>query len=326
MGISVLFTSFNDRESLLAAVEPVLADPATNEVVVVVDGSRDGAFEALQARASDEPRLRPFFIENRGRSGARQYGLERISSDVVLLLDADVIASPLMVSGHERWHRDGVRRVVLGYMPVESGLARRSFNAATYASMYEERSDLFEREPDQIFSAFWGGNVSLPRQALIEAGGLDAGLGLRYHEDLELGFRLSRLELEPVFDRSLRAEHHFSQSLKGYFGAGRAWGHDMLLIATVHGRLSPEAQLRPDGWRKPLLDTVCLPLPARILMAGCHGLARIAAATGSPALQQGIAHLGWLLQSRIGRREAATALRTRRHLRPASAVVEPSGG
>src|SRR5579875_1706675 len=103
MGISVLFTSFNDRESLLSALDPVLADPATDEVVVVVDGSRDGTFEALQARASDEPRLRPFFIEKRGRSGARQYGLERVSSDVVLLLDSDVIPGPMMVSGHERW-------------------------------------------------------------------------------------------------------------------------------------------------------------------------------------------------------------------------------
>lgn len=324
MGISVLFTSFDDRESLLSALEPVLADPATDEVVVVVDGSRDGTFEALQARASDEARLRPFFIENRGRSGARQYGLERISSDVVLLLDADVIASPLMVSGHEQWHRDGTRRVVLGYMPVEIGRARESFYAATYARMYEERSDLFEREPNQIFKAFWGGNFSLPRQALVEAGGLDAGLGLRYHEDLELGFRLSRLELEPVFDRSLCAEHHFCQSLKGYFSSGWAWGHDMLLIQTEHGRPIPGGQPRADGWLRPILDAVCLPLSARVLMTGCHGLA--SATTGSQALQRRIAHLGWLLQSRIGRREAQETLRRLGHNRPGTAVVEPSRG
>lgn len=232
MKLSVVIASYNDGPLIADTVEPLLADPATGEVIVVFDGSSDGSYELLQRRAAGEPRLRPFWIENRGRSGAVQYGIDRARHEILLLLDSDVVASPSLVSGHARRHEDGRPRLVIGYMPITPGTRRPgSFIAERYAEAYEERCHHFERDPREMLRGFWAGNLSLPRQALLDAGGFDAGLGLRYNDDLELGLRLAGAGLEPVFDRRLLAEHRFTRSLDGFRSVSRAYGRDMIRIA-----------------------------------------------------------------------------------------------
>ncbi|MDQ4142512.1 MAG: glycosyltransferase, partial [Actinomycetota bacterium] len=100
--VSVVVPTYNRRENLPRVLEPLLADPATTELVVVVDGSRDGSFELVEERAATEPRLKPVFIENQGVARAHQTGVERASGEVVLLLADDVIAAPGLVMGHAR--------------------------------------------------------------------------------------------------------------------------------------------------------------------------------------------------------------------------------
>src|ERR1700724_3851972 len=113
MSLSVVISTYNDGPRLPRTIAPLLADPATDELIIVVDGSDDGTYEALQARARKDSRVRPFFIENRGRPAACQFGIEQARSDVGLLIDADVVAaSASFVTGHTRWHEDGVPRLV----------------------------------------------------------------------------------------------------------------------------------------------------------------------------------------------------------------------
>ncbi|HWE11728.1 MAG TPA: glycosyltransferase family 2 protein [Solirubrobacteraceae bacterium] len=236
MGISVVIPSYNDGPRLPRTIAPLLADPATDELIIVIDGSDDGSFEALQARARKDLRVRPFFIENRGRPAACQFGIEQARSDVVLLIDADVVAAnDFLVTGHARWHEDAVARLVVGYMPLTA--SRRcpgSFVREHYSRMYELRAAEFERNPSVILTGLWAGNMSLPRSALEAAGGFDANLGLRYNDDLELGLRLAGTGLEPVFDRRLLAEHDFERSVRVYLSTARKYGEDLARIEARH--------------------------------------------------------------------------------------------
>ena len=56
--VSVVIPTYNDVSVLPDTLAPLLADEATAEVVVVVDGSRDGSYELLQGIADGERRLR----------------------------------------------------------------------------------------------------------------------------------------------------------------------------------------------------------------------------------------------------------------------------
>ena len=234
MQISVVIPAYNYSE-LGTTLAPLLRDPATAEVVVVVDGSRDGSFETLQRMAADEPRLRPFFIENRGRSGAWQFALEQARCDIVLSLDQDVVAHEGLVSGHAALHAQAPCRAVLGYMPTIKPPRRPgSFVIERYADEYERVCASWDRDPRNVLTRLWGGNLSIPRRELLAAGGCDAGVGLEYCHDRELGIRLLRVGLEPVFDRRLRAEHRFERSIAGFLNAGRQQGRDMAIIARLH--------------------------------------------------------------------------------------------
>src|ERR1700727_434901 len=105
--LSVLIPTYNDASLLPETLAPLLRDPATGEVLVVVDGSCDGSYKLLTDIARRDDRVRPFWIENRGHVGARQYGFEHARHDVLLMLDADVVASDGLVSGHAAWHERG---------------------------------------------------------------------------------------------------------------------------------------------------------------------------------------------------------------------------
>src|SRR5207244_8084999 len=105
------------------------------------DGCRDVSLELLGRLAEADARLKPIFTENRGEMAARETGMRAATGDVVLFLDADVLAGPGLVSGHGRRHADSEPKLVLGYMPIELDARRSAGDFAThiYARDYEGR-------------------------------------------------------------------------------------------------------------------------------------------------------------------------------------------
>src|SRR4051812_9518236 len=152
--------TYNRRALLPRVLDPLLADPAADEVVVVVDGCEDGSIEYLRERASAEPRLRPVQIPNSGAVAAQQAGVEAARGDIVLIIDDDVIADRGLVSGHLRHHLDEADLVVVGYMPTERPTERRpgSFTSELYHDVYEFRCRGWEVNSDNVLQGLWGGN------------------------------------------------------------------------------------------------------------------------------------------------------------------------
>jgi len=229
--VSVVIPTYNDVNVLPDTLAPLLADAGTGEVVVVVDGSSDGTMELLDAMAARDPRLRPFWIENRGMQGARQYALERARHDVVLMLDADVVPTHGMVSGHAAWHADGIARLVVGYMPPRMGPKQAgSFVIERYAALYEEACADFAGDPKQILVHMWAGNVSAPKRMIEAAGGHLGGIEVPYMEDIDLALRLADTDVTPVFDRNLVAEHRFEKTVAGAFKTAQDYGEALIMM------------------------------------------------------------------------------------------------
>src|SRR4051794_26505688 len=240
---SVVMATYNRRALLPGVLDPLLADPAADEVVVVVDGCEDGSIEYLRERAAGEPRLRPLLIANRGAVAAQQAGVEAARGEIVLVIDDDVLAEPGLVSGHLRHHEAEPDLVVVGYMPTERPADRRpgSFTSELYHDVYEFRCRGWEANPDNVLQGLWGGNVSVGRQALLAHGGIGGRYTLPYHYDWELGLRLRAAGLKGRFDRTLAARHLHSRSYVSFRREARAQGRAMWLIENQHAdQLGPE--------------------------------------------------------------------------------------
>ena len=121
MKLSVIVPVYNERTTLPALLQQVLASPYPKEVLVVDDGSTDGTSELLQASQTAEVRVL-HHPHNRGKGAALRTGLAQASGDVVLFQDADLeydpqdyplLVEPIregkasVVYGYRRWERQG---------------------------------------------------------------------------------------------------------------------------------------------------------------------------------------------------------------------------
>lgn len=100
--VTCLVTCYNEKPFIEAAIASILAQTRADtisEIIVVNDGSTDGSTSLLDGLAKEDPRIRVFHIANRGISGARNFGLHRVATPFVALLDGD-----------DLWHRDKIAR------------------------------------------------------------------------------------------------------------------------------------------------------------------------------------------------------------------------
>jgi glycosyltransferase involved in cell wall biosynthesis len=239
------------RPALIArSLEAILVDPATTEVIVVVDGNDPETEVALAPTAQGNDRVRIAHASappgpRTGEQRVRDHGARLARCDVILALDDDIVADPGLVSGHAHWHTTATDLVVLGYMPLAPPTCGRRWTAATrlYSEGYEGACDWFDAQPESILLGIWGGNFSVRRQHWLRALQLNEVKLDFMHTDREFGLRLRRLGLQGRFDRSLRATHHDKKDVAWVAEAGRA-------SAVAHTRLHqayPEVIPLPDA-------------------------------------------------------------------------------
>lgn len=312
--VTAVVPTYRRRDGLEAAVQALLGDPGTTELVVVVDGSPDGSLELLEQMAVDEPRLCPVWQENAGGAAARQRGIDLATSDVVLLVDDDVVAAPGLATGHARHHARAQDVVVLGYMPTRVPLdpVRGGFATRVYAEEYEGTCQAYERDDEQVLLRLWGGNVSIHRNQLGRVPYDSGPFSRTNHSDRDWGIRCRKAGLRGVFDRSLLASHEHSRPLPAFLRDARAQGAGRYGVHRLHADVLP-----PFG----LADTVAdLPAPLRGVlsldrfpMAGAalrgalNPLTRSASALGITAVEVRTAKVLRRLEMRAGVRQAMAA-------------------
>src|SRR5690242_12522755 len=87
LSVSVIIPTFNRAALVTQAIDSALSQThAPDEIVVVDDGSTDATPELL---AQYGPTIRVVRQENRGRSAARNAGIQNSRGDLILFLDSD---------------------------------------------------------------------------------------------------------------------------------------------------------------------------------------------------------------------------------------------
>jgi glycosyltransferase involved in cell wall biosynthesis len=201
--ISVVIPTYNRRDILARTLPAVLSQDFSAEqyeVIVVMDGSRDGTAEMLRGlKAPCE--LRVLQQPNRGQAAARNAGWKAARGELVLFLDDDLFCDRLLLQQHVAAHAGTDPVVVVAPVYISPDTPR------TTTMVYIEGRDAHWRRlvsekttPERGDDLCVGRNCSLPRSVLEACGGFDERFA-QMREDVELGLRLRergyRFRVEP---------------------------------------------------------------------------------------------------------------------------------
>lgn len=215
----------------LAALRRQQLGPFEAEVVVVDNGSRDRPGELDGARLVAEPVP--------GAAAARNRGIAEARGRVVLFIGDDCIpADGGLVRGHAESHAAGGTRAVTGRIEWDPSVERtevmdwleRSGQMVDMARLARERPG-----PE----TFYTGNVSVPRQALLDAAGFDERFSGYGFEDLELALRLADRGVEFAHRPDLGVLHSHRYGMERSLERMVAVGRGGRLLHTIHDHRRP---------------------------------------------------------------------------------------
>ncbi len=206
--LSVIVPTYNRSAVLSRCIDALCrqtCDKALFEIIVSDDGSQDDTAAVVDALAQRQPvAIRYLHQPNAGANRARNRAIGMARGRLLLLINDDTIAVPGMVAEHlaEHARHPQPHVAVLGRMTVSPEIP-----ASRLAPLHLDRAFVGLRDGAVLdWRAFFTCNVSV-KKALLERGGLFEER-MRYHEDLELAWRLSAHGLQVVYRASALGWHH----------------------------------------------------------------------------------------------------------------------
>jgi GT2 family glycosyltransferase len=217
------------------------ADPFDIDVLVIVDGSRDGT-EALVDRTPFPSKLRAVWQPNGGLASTRNRALEHSEGEYIWFLDDDVVPAPGTLARHRAAHEQGLD-VVMGPCPLDPSTTTVAPLVEYYPWLYDE---LASTGAVTRFNQFSAANTSGRVQVFEEVGGFDATFTTYGKEDFEIGYRLLQQHVEIAFDPEAVAWHHQHRTVREYCARAFDEGVNTVRVVSLH----PETvdDMIPKGW------------------------------------------------------------------------------
>jgi len=97
----------------LSGLEPKGRTGLDFEVIVVDDGSTDGSLAWLQRQTPSYP-FKVYSQANMGPGGARNQGAKVAVGEILLFLDADIVASAELLQAHRQAHQEHGHALIAG--------------------------------------------------------------------------------------------------------------------------------------------------------------------------------------------------------------------
>jgi glycosyltransferase involved in cell wall biosynthesis len=191
LSISTIIPTYNRRSRLFQAVDSVLAQTvASDEIIVVDDGSTDGTVEAIRARYGSDVRI--LRQENAGASAARNHGTREARSEWIAFLDSDDVWFPKKIECQMEALSTADDVGVCFTNNIFNGNPDMKLSVfATSGFVPASRIGILDDPAKYILAGlepFYTSSFLIKRSLLTELGGLDESLVVR--EDTDLFFRL----------------------------------------------------------------------------------------------------------------------------------------
>ncbi len=230
--LSAVIPTIRPLGRIRASLDFALRDATVIEVVLVVDGPSAATLgPELDALDAATPRLRVLRLpEWVGAVTARQIGAEAALGEVVWFIDDDVVPAEGSGAAHANAHAETGADIIVGLFTTAGGLDA-GVPGRLYDDAFRGEWARFLEAPSTILNAFWAGNHSIRRSALLPLGTIPSVFQHTYHADRAFGLLCQRAGLRAVARPELTGTHAYAPTLDRWRrdcrrqGAGRVEIH-----------------------------------------------------------------------------------------------------
>lgn len=254
MNISIIIPVYDKLPRLkltLASLENQTYSKNDFEIIIVDNGLTDKTAEYIAKLETKLP-LRYCYIENQGRSIARNRGLQEAKGKIIIFIDDDVLLCPMFLEEHIRLHMEQecvvhgkildlpflkffkdptigilydefsnadikmLRNKCISERDVLEHFDKSIANNGRYSAMEKAIKKILESDGNAPWIGFTGANVSLSKKWLEDVGGFDERFGANWGcEDMELGYRLYQKGYKFIYGNNA-VNYHMSHYRKTY--------------------------------------------------------------------------------------------------------------
>ena len=203
---SIVIPLYNKQKHIKATIESALEQTFQDfEIIVINDGSTDGS--AAIVDIITDHRIKIFNIKNKGVSYARNYGIEKASSDLIVFLDADDLWRTNHLENLNQLYKafPDCGLYAAAYLKKNKRILIPSvFNNIPYA---ENWMGIVENyfESSAVNSIAWSSAVMIPKYILDKVGNFNENI-LGAGEDIDLWIRIA-LKYPIAFSNKVTAIH-----------------------------------------------------------------------------------------------------------------------
>jgi glycosyltransferase involved in cell wall biosynthesis len=204
---SIIIPVYNGGVAWWCCLEALLRlDPAPYEIIAVDDGSTDGSqnvptTRGVRALKTPAPRSGP--------AVARNLGAMQAHGEILWFVDSDVVVQADALSRLDDAFRDPELAAVFGSYDDAPG-------ASNFLSQYRNllHHYVHQNSPTDTTS-FWAGCGAIRANVFERAGGFCDSYARPSIEDIELGYRLRRMNCRVRLDKDLQVKHLKRWTFKG---------------------------------------------------------------------------------------------------------------
>ena len=258
--VSIILPTHNRSSSLRRALDSLQSQTYPidfMEVTVVVDSCIDDTLAMLEEYKAPF-KLHVIEVNCRSAAIARNTGASAATGELLLFLDDDIEAMPLLVESHGRAHRERPGCAVMGPYPPKLQGSTRFFDVEVRAWWEEKFYQMSKGTHRFTYEDLLSGNLSLDAGLFARLGGFDVAFGNCGGEDYEFGVRLLKADVPFVAAPDAVGYHyeHETNNLDRSFGRARAEGRSDVLIGERHPEIKPILHIKDYETPDALVDKI----------------------------------------------------------------------
>jgi len=249
LSLTVVIPTYNRKDILKKCLNALFNQtfPQSDyEIIVIDDGSTDGTEELVKSLLNGPCMLRYFKQENKGPASARNVGIKNANGKIVLFIGDDIIATPILLEEHSKWHREHPDHnvAVLGYVTWSPNIKVTIFMKYLEESGVQFGYSLIEDSVNVSYKFFYTSNISVKRHFLHKYGLFDEEFPYAAWEDIELAYRLKKFSLQIIYNRYAIGYHNHYVDQRSFAKRAELSGRALSILHGKHPELNKRTNFK----------------------------------------------------------------------------------
>jgi glycosyltransferase involved in cell wall biosynthesis len=191
--VSIIIPCYNVAPHLSKCVESIIAQTYKNfELILINDGSIDDTGKIADEFALKDSRVKVFHQKNGGASSARNFAIERATSDIVLFIDGDDYIKPEYIAQLLENYEEG-NWPICGMVNIKNQTEANNQNFQRLLDLYPERKIQKKNFMDLLaYNSFSSPCVRIYDLKIIQKYNIRFDTNVSYQEDLLFNLKYAK--------------------------------------------------------------------------------------------------------------------------------------